>query len=72
MTKGVDINAHKGGVRSEALSPIGVRATNYSSRPYQPSHCTALNKKGTACKARTVKGTVLCIGHLRQEVSQSG
>lgn len=35
------------------------------SGPFVPKQCTGKTKKGHACTAPVVKGTVLCVGHGR-------
>ena len=71
MEKGVNINAHAGGVPVSKLSPVGVRATQHSWGNYKPLHCQGVTRKGAACRAKVVTDDTLCIGHGRQrEVSK--
>lgn len=41
-------------------------ADNFSFIPEQLNNCQAISKKGSACKARPVKGTAFCVGHTKQ------
>lgn len=45
----------------------GARPVQGAGMPYNPPHCTAATKAGVPCKAPRAFGTLLCVGHLKQQ-----
>ena len=61
---GVELNTMRGGIPA----PWPSYGDDPVSEPQTP-HCTEITKKGNPCKAAPIKGTYLCIGHTRSDVS---
>jgi len=59
-----------GGSRAEGST--SARPAPFGGMPFNPPHCQGVTKAGKSCTGPKAKGTMYCVGHLRQRGELNG